>query len=196
MFKKIILASVVVVLVFAPFAAGKVKYLPLKEFGIRVAVKNFYSKVGKTYTGTVIDPVKLQYMNEIFRNAGRGDKVKVTNLGNGQVRLKNLATGESETLEVRVQYSAYDGIVEYTSRGTHTGPDASRNIVYADRSVPRVTAPRMTTPRMTTPRVTVPRMTTPKPRFEVTQDVNSVVTAIKTRFTSREIRQIVNGLEN
>ncbi|MCP4106369.1 MAG: hypothetical protein GY749_12645 [Desulfobacteraceae bacterium] len=182
MFKKIILASVVVVLVFAPFAAGKVKYLPLKEFGIRVAVKNFYSKVGKTYTGTVIDPVKLQYMNEIFRNAGRGDKVKVTNLGNGQVRLKNLATGESETLEVRVQYSAYDGIVEYTSRGTYT----SRDIVYADRSVPRMTAPRMTTLRVTAP----------KPRFEVTQDVNSVVTAIKTRFTSREIRQIVNRLEH
>ncbi len=184
MLKKIILASVIIVLIFAPFAAGKVKYLSLKEFGIRVAVKNFYSKVGKTYTGTVVDPVKLRYTNDIFTNAGKGDRVKVTNLGNGQVELKNLATGESEIIEVKVEYSAYDGTISYTSEASYTSQDVNRDIVYTDRSVPRLTP----SARLTTP--------TPKPRFEVTQDVNSVVTAIKTRFSSREIRQIVNELKN
>ena len=183
MLKKVILASVIIVLVFASFAAGKVKYLPLKEFGIRVAVKNFYSRVGKTYTGTVVDPVKLRYTNDIFSNAGKGDRVKVINLGNGQVELKNLATGESETIEVKVEYSAYDGTIGYTS-GAYTSQDVNRDvnrdIVYTDRSVPKLTVPKLI----------------PKPRFEVTQDVNSVVTAIKTRFSSEEIRQIVNGLNN
>lgn len=95
--------SFIVILMFLVAMAGASveKYLPLYHFGIRVTEKNIYSKVGKTFSGTVTDPQKAYY-GDVFTNANRGDRIRGTYMGNGKVKLMNTNTGEEVIIDVRV----------------------------------------------------------------------------------------------
>jgi hypothetical protein len=83
-------------------AAAEMEYVPLSKLGIKVPVRNLYtpSKEGRSYTGTVVDPGSVGQEN-IFDQAYRGEKLDVTYLGNGQVKLRKVESGEEVLLDVR-----------------------------------------------------------------------------------------------
>lgn len=82
------------------FVGGGYKYISLEHFGIKIVKKGFYSHNGTTTSGSVIDPAKAGY-SDVFHNAQMGDGVEATYLGNGQVQVRNVRSGESATIEVR-----------------------------------------------------------------------------------------------
>ncbi len=99
---KLILAlAVVLAMAFvAVDATAKVKYLSLAEFGISVKAGNLYSQKGKTAEGTVVDATKAR-LGAGMTNARRGQRVRVTYLGDGFVEIRNTATGTNVTIEIR-----------------------------------------------------------------------------------------------
>ncbi len=98
------LLVLIVAMVFtaAAVAAATMEYIPLAKFGIRVPGGNLYStaKEGRSYTGTVFAPGSVGEGN-IFDKAYNGEKLEVTYLGNGQVKLRKVESGEEVLLDVR-----------------------------------------------------------------------------------------------
>ncbi len=99
---KRILPIVLLVMVFA-FATTAVaaERIPIAKFGIKVPVRNLYGQVGRTYTGTVADPASVGQGN-LFDTARQGEKLKVTYLGNNEVRIEKVDTGEEITINVEL----------------------------------------------------------------------------------------------
>lgn len=81
------------------YIGGGYKYVSLEHFGIRISKKGFYSAPGSA-SGRVVDPAKAGYA-DVFHNAQMGDTVEANYIGNGQVQLRNVRSGESATIEVR-----------------------------------------------------------------------------------------------
>lgn len=102
--RNLTLLILVLVLVFTAttVAAAKMEYIPLSKLGIKVPVKNLYtsSKEGRTYTGTVTSAASVGQGN-IFDQAYKGEKISVMYLGNGQVKLRKMESGEEALLDVR-----------------------------------------------------------------------------------------------
>ena len=105
------LVSFMVLVMVSAFAAGmlspvfaqEVKYYPLDQFGIKVPVKNLYSKknVGKTFGGKVIGETKFQLVDAAFQDARKGDQLEVTYLGNGFVRVTVSRIGRTAAIEIK-----------------------------------------------------------------------------------------------
>ncbi len=103
MYRKTVLLTLLLAIVFAVSAsAATMRYVPLDRMGIKPAVSNFYSnyRVNKTYSATVVDPVSVGNGN-LFDSAYRGEKLKLTHLGDGMVRIEKTSTGESVELDAR-----------------------------------------------------------------------------------------------
>ena len=83
-------------------AAARMEYIPMSKFGIRVPGGNLYSPSteGRTYTGTVFAPGSVGEGN-LFDRAYKGEKIDVMYLGNGQVKLRKVESGEEVLLDVR-----------------------------------------------------------------------------------------------
>lgn len=102
--RTVTLLILVLALVFTAttVAAAKMEYIPLSKLGIRVPGGNLYtpSKEGRTYTGTVFAPGSVGEGN-LFDRAYKGEKLDVMYLGNGQVKLRKVESGEEVLLDVR-----------------------------------------------------------------------------------------------
>ncbi len=98
-----LLLVTVLALVFAAttVAAADMQYIPLTKFGIKAPV-NLYTpaREGRSYTGTVFAPGSVGDGN-IYDRAYKGEKLDVTYLGNGQVKLRKVESGEKVLLDVR-----------------------------------------------------------------------------------------------
>ena len=102
--RSVTLMALVLTLIFiaATASAAKMEYIPLSKFGIRAPVGNLYTpaKEGRTYTGTVVAPGSVGEGN-IFQQAYKGEKINVMYLGNGQVKLRKVESGEEVLLDAR-----------------------------------------------------------------------------------------------
>lgn len=104
-------------------AQAGVRYLSLSQFGIEKMPSTFLSRKGASFTGKVTDAEKLRLTNQDLASVQKGDRVSVTNLGNGRVEVRHIHTGSQTVIDLRITEEDYNTYLKPGFyRGTGNNP--------------------------------------------------------------------------
>lgn len=83
----------------ASAVSAKVVYLNMEQFGIEASEKPLYNEAGNKTTGTVVNTTKAR-LGAGLTQANQGDRVEITYLGKGVVKVTNMANGSTVNIEI------------------------------------------------------------------------------------------------